>query len=281
LPRALALDGKYVRDQLLTLALSEHESGAPVAMTIASKEPKSEQSKTEGELTAAKRLYREMDLSNAIVTGDALHCEAQSMQLIVEQGGDFLLQLKGNQPTALNEAERTIASQSPLLSTQEKIVVHAGKDRGHGRLEQRRIQVYAIEPLSCGLPHVRSLVEVIKTTRSRKTPGAKTTGEGAESTQHLYVSNLQPQSAERFARLIRGHWGGCESRNHWVREAQVAEDATRSKNLNLNGNLAVLRCTVIALKSRRAPAMSWPELFERSSHRPAFAFNLVWNNSLK
>ena len=61
LPRALALDGKYIRDLLLTLALSEHESGAPVAITIASKQPKSEASKTDGELTAAKRLYQSVD----------------------------------------------------------------------------------------------------------------------------------------------------------------------------------------------------------------------------
>ena len=60
LPRALAIDGKYIRDLLLTLALSEHESGAPVAVTIASKQPKSEASKNEGDqptaLAAAHRI---------------------------------------------------------------------------------------------------------------------------------------------------------------------------------------------------------------------------------
>ncbi len=67
LPRALSLDGKYIRDLLLTLSLSEHESGAPVAITMASKEPNSEASKTEGELTAAKRLYQSVDLRNAVI----------------------------------------------------------------------------------------------------------------------------------------------------------------------------------------------------------------------
>lgn len=115
LPRALALDGKYIHDLLLTLALSEHESGAPVAVTIASKEPKSETSKTEGEITAAKRFYEKVDLRNAVVTGDALHCERENMQLVIENDGDFLFQLKGNQPTALTAAERIAASGSPLL----------------------------------------------------------------------------------------------------------------------------------------------------------------------
>lgn len=115
LPRALALDGKYVRDLLLTLALSEHESGAPVAVTIASEQPKSEESKTEGEITAAKRLYRSADIQGATITGDALHCERESMQMVVEGGGDFLFQLKGNQPNALAAAEKVAGSQPPLF----------------------------------------------------------------------------------------------------------------------------------------------------------------------
>jgi predicted transposase YbfD/YdcC len=55
-----------------------------------------------------------------------------------------------------------------------------------------------------------------------------------------YLSSLIPQSATRFARLVRGHWGGAEIRNHWVCDALFEEDSTRSKNLN--ANLAVLRC---------------------------------------
>jgi hypothetical protein len=86
-----------------------------VAVTIASKEPKSETSKTEGELTAAKRLYPGTNLHNAVVTGDALHCERESMQMVVENDGDFLFQLKGDQPNAWAEARRVAATHSPLL----------------------------------------------------------------------------------------------------------------------------------------------------------------------
>ena len=126
LPRALALDGKYIRDLMLTLSLSEHESGTPVAITIASKEPKSETSKTEGELTAAKRLYQSVELQGAVITGDALHCERENIQLVVENNGDALFQLKGNQPTALAEAQRIAACCSPLLPARQKIAGTAG-----------------------------------------------------------------------------------------------------------------------------------------------------------
>jgi len=125
LPRALALDGKYIRDLMLTLSLSEHESGAPVAVTIASKEPKSEASKTEGEITAANRLYQTVNLQGAVITGDALNCERENIQLAVENQADILFQLKGNQPTALTEAQRVAAGSSPLLPATPKI---AGTD---------------------------------------------------------------------------------------------------------------------------------------------------------
>lgn len=116
LPRALALDGKYVRDIVLTLGLSEHSTGAPAAILVASREPKSEQAKTEGEITAAKRLYQKADLRGATITADALHCERESMQRIVEAGGDFLIQLKANQPHALERAQTIAASQPPLFA---------------------------------------------------------------------------------------------------------------------------------------------------------------------
>jgi hypothetical protein len=63
--------------------------------------------------------------------------------------------------------------------------------------------------------------------------------------------------------------------------AYFKENATLSKNLNLNGNLAVLRCAVIALNSRQASHLSWPAIFELSGTRFAIPYNLVCNNAFK
>jgi hypothetical protein len=117
LPRALALDGKYVRDCVLTLCLSEHDTGAPAAVALAAPAPCTPEAKAEGELTAARRLYPQTELQGALVTADALHCEPETMRLIVEGGGDYLLQLKANQPTALARAQAVAASATPLLPT--------------------------------------------------------------------------------------------------------------------------------------------------------------------
>ncbi len=119
---------------------------------------------------------------------------------------------------------------------------------------------------------------MVVTKRSRP---SKPGGQPAELTVSHYLSSLIPQRAERFAQLVRGHWGGCEIRNHWVRDALFEEDATRSKNLNLNGNLAVLRCALIALKSRIASSLPWPVLFELAAMRPALPYNMVCKNTFK
>jgi len=141
-------------------------------------------------------------------------------------------------------------------------------------VERRRYEVRSIEPMDCGLPQVRSLVTV------RKRCEPKRGGKVEESVLH-YPSSLPPGGAERFAELVRGLWGGSEIRNHRARDALFEEDRTRSKNLNLNGSLVVLRCALIALKARLAPEPSWPELFEKADMRPYIPINTVQKNSFK
>ena len=114
---------------------------------------------------------------------------------------------------------------------------------------------------------MRSLVVVRKTSA---------TGQAAAvATVSYYLSSRLPGSAEDFAAAVRGHWGGCEIRNHWVRDALWGEDQTRSKNWQLNANLAVLRAGLIALRAQRAAQLSWPALFELAAAQPAFPLRLI------
>jgi hypothetical protein len=120
LPRALALDGKWVRDCVLSLCLSDHETGAPVAMGFAREKlpndkPKSQDEfKREGEQTVAQRLYATTPLENAIVTGDALNNNRPQAQAVLDAGGDYLFQLKDENRHAYQAAERKVGT-PPLL----------------------------------------------------------------------------------------------------------------------------------------------------------------------
>ena len=89
------------------------------------------------------------------------------------------------------------------------------------------------------------------------------------------------RKADYFGSLVRGHWGGSEIRNHWIRDSQMLEDKTRIRDYKINANLATLRCCLIKLKTQLLTDFSWPEVIERSQAETAFAYQIISNHRLK
>jgi len=115
LPQALALDGKMIRDHIGLLTLAQHEDGAPHAVAIYDQKegtPRCEQT------AAAALLQAQRALDEKIITADPLHCQRALARTIVEKGGDYLFQIKGNQPHLLRLARQLDALPgTPFLST--------------------------------------------------------------------------------------------------------------------------------------------------------------------
>jgi len=102
LPQALAMDGKFIRDQIGLLTLAQHEDGAPQAVAICDQKegtPRCEQ----GVGTALLESFPALD--HKTITADALHCLRPNARAIVEKGGEYLLQIKANQPRLLAQAQ--------------------------------------------------------------------------------------------------------------------------------------------------------------------------------
>ena len=113
LPSALALDGKMIRDCIGTVTLAEHEDGSPVALAIMDQKEGTRRC----EQSAAASLLESLPaLDGKVVSADALHCQKLTARTIVEKGGDYLLQIKANQPALLRQAQAAGAVSSPLLS---------------------------------------------------------------------------------------------------------------------------------------------------------------------
>ena len=114
LPAALALDGKMIRDHIGLLTLAQHEDGAPQAVAVYDQKentPRCEQ-------TAAAALLAALPaLDEQLITADPLHCQRGHARGIVEKGGDYLFQIKGNQPRLLKQAQNFDALKAtPFLS---------------------------------------------------------------------------------------------------------------------------------------------------------------------
>ena len=113
LPRTLAVDGKVIRDKLgLIVALVDTEDGTPVAVA-ANPEGKGHELKTTQQLLASPQV----SLRNATVTADSLHCQKRTAHIITrEKGGDYILQVRDNQPNLRKRAEQKLAQEAPLFA---------------------------------------------------------------------------------------------------------------------------------------------------------------------
>jgi hypothetical protein len=83
------------------------------------------------EIVAVPKLLELLSLRGTIVTADALNCQRQIARQVTDQGGDYALALKGNQPALFDDVRR-------FLDDPETPLVSAGAtDAGHGRIETR------------------------------------------------------------------------------------------------------------------------------------------------
>jgi hypothetical protein len=109
LPPCLAMDGKMIRELIGTLNITDAATGVAVAMAPLRMKENS------GEIKTAQHALAEIgDLQGSVVTGDPLHAQKKTARQIFEQNGEYVLQVKGNQP-ALHEKAQSRRDCAPFL----------------------------------------------------------------------------------------------------------------------------------------------------------------------
>jgi predicted transposase YbfD/YdcC len=180
------------------------------------------------EITAVPKLLEMLSLKSTIVTVDALNCQREIAQQIVEQGGDYALALKGNQPTLHADVQTFLDDPASKVSTAKPVV-----DADHGRIETRTATVSTDIDWLRETHRWPGLVAIGKVVRTREMAD-KTTIETA------YYLLSTPLSPERFQQVVRSHWS-VENHLHWRLDVVMNEDQDRSRMDNSPHNLAVLR----------------------------------------
>jgi predicted transposase YbfD/YdcC len=192
------------------------------------------------EVGAIPELLRALDLAGAIVTIDAAGCQVENARIIREQGGHYLLAVKGNQPSLSGAVEAVFAracERDFVGVAQDGDAAVAG---GHGRHEERYVTVIADpEGLPGEWPDVAAVVQV---NREREVGGENT------STTHYYLTSYAGTAAE-IAGWVRGHWG-IENGLHWVLDVVFREDSSRVREGHAGANLAMLRRVAVSLLQR-------------------------------
>ena len=112
---------------------------------------------------------------------------------------------------------------------------------------------------------------MLRSERTVKKTGLSTT----ESRYYLSSAPAQDYAPRHWLKLIRGHWGGVEVRNHWRRDAVMGEDGSRSRNVRLLANLALIRNALLQVLSDRLQEQSLPQLRETLHSHPARGLALL------
>ncbi len=90
-------------------------------------------------LCVLRELIEMFDICGITITADALHCQRETCELIVQEGGDYCLQLKGNQGNMLADVQAFVEDQNT-----DFIDEYTATDAGHGRIEERVYRVYDV-----------------------------------------------------------------------------------------------------------------------------------------
>ncbi|MFN4088154.1 MAG: ISAs1 family transposase [Alphaproteobacteria bacterium] len=218
----------------------------------------------ENEITAARALLATLTLDGALVTGDALHAQAETARLVLDRGGDWLFALKANRPAMLGEVAAFFADPPEPLETFETV------DADHGRIETRRHRVThcvdwlfgdRAEPDAPRMPGLATLACV------------EATRDGGPPSTRYYLSSAR-LTAERFARAVRSHWA-IENSLHWVLDVTFDEDGARNRADNGPENLAILRRLTLNLLRTARPKLPVSRKRKRSGWSDAFARTVI------
>jgi predicted transposase YbfD/YdcC len=178
-------------------------------------------------------------LEAALVTIDAMGCQVAIADKIVDKKADYLLALKGNQPTlAADVADYFRTAPADELASKTTV------EKGHGRIETRiytasaNVAWIASDRSYPGAPrftNINTLVKVLNRTEY---------ADRCTFDTRLYISSAT-LDIERLAKGARGHWG-VESM-HWLLDVEFKDDLSRYRSGHGAKNMATLRRFALGL----------------------------------
>jgi predicted transposase YbfD/YdcC len=196
------------------------------------------------EIIAIPALLAMMAIEGAIVTIDAMGCQREIAQQILDQKADYVLALKGNQGTLREDVGLFVAEQKANGFKDTRISRHETVDGDHGRIETRTYT--AIHDVAWlqdrhDWPGLQGIV-MVESTREL--------ADKIERETRFYITSLA-WTAIQLGPVIRSHWA-VENSLHWVMDMIFRDDECRIRTDHAPANFTTLRHIALNL-IRKAP----------------------------
>lgn len=186
------------------------------------------------EITAIPELLGLLDLNGCLVTIDAMGCQREIAQNIVDAGGDYLLAVKGNQEILAEDVEQEFKHAQADGFAHMDHLYRETLEKGHGRIEKR--QYWCTQDVQ-GLgtlerwPKLNGMVMC----QATRTVQGKTTVE-----DRYFITSAAHHDVVKISDAVRAHWG-IENGLHWVLDVAFDEDQSRIRSGHAAENIAAIR----------------------------------------
>ena len=186
------------------------------------------------EITAIPELLKILDLQGCIVTIDAIGCQTEIVNEIVDKGADYVISLKGNQGNLHQDIKEYLDWAERIKFKEISYDYCETLEKGHGRIEERRCWITEEIGWLESKAAWKNLKSVVLVEAIREVMGGKKTVE-----RRYFISSLEA-NAEQALKAVRGHWA-IENELHWCLDIGFREDANQVREATSAENLATLR----------------------------------------
>jgi len=202
------------------------------------------------EIIAIPALLDMLAIEGAVVTIDAMGCQRDISQKVMDKKADYILALKGNQGTLREDVEVFAAEQKENGFKDAEVSQHKTVDADHGRIETRTCTVIHDVKWLQERHQWPGLKSVVMVESERETPATAKDPAKIERETRFYITSLV-WLADQIAPAIRGHWM-IENGLHWMMDMMFRDDECRVRTENAPANFTTIKhmaLNLIRLKS--------------------------------
>jgi len=232
--KQIMLDGKAIRstdairtiEKMMTIVTAYTDTGISLGqVTVDDKS---------NEIPAVRELIDMLDIKDAVLTMDAMHCQKDTMKKIIDNGGDYVVQLKRNQGNFYEDVYAMFDDAYMDAADKDcEYETHKTVDKGHGRIEKRTCYVLNDTPYFTDyLADWKGLKKIFAVKR------VTLTGEKKSEEISCYLSSKNA-TAEKLLSYTRNHWQ-IEAMHH-ILDVTFDEDRCKLLSKKAHENLNILR----------------------------------------
>lgn len=187
------------------------------------------------EITAIPQLLKALEISGCIVTIDAMGCQTEIAETIIDQEADYVLSLKKNQGQLYEDVKLLFDDLESSGYTAYTYDHNRTVNKGHGRIEIRECWTISDPDI---LRYLRGFenwknLQTVSHIRSQRWIGDQKSIE-----DRYHIASIC--GAKLVLRSVRSHWS-IENQLHWTLDIAFDEDHHRLRKDYGPENFAVLR----------------------------------------